>query len=362
MVRIQTLDGLSLAGEVDRRQEHVPSDEALADLPADVAAQARANLEAQGAAASRRLVRTGNYDLTGSHYRWVDDYLVSEETRPEWMLVVERVAWGRFYGEPAAFLIDGQEVATEPAEVWAMYNDQHDAARNRWRERQDLAKHELGAVSRRKNAARLAVVQAELDFGRDSPQRAAAQEELARVEQWEGEENARSLAKIQVLSAENARYQIRLVAADGQEKVLALDEIVRAYPANQLGFFGKLAVYASRWWEFLSDEPREANSEGGVFPAIWGTVVMTLVMSLAVVPFGVLAALYLREYAHSGPIVSLVRIAINNLAGVPSIVFGVFGLGFFCYVVGADIDQLFFQADWPSTRPPSAPEGCCGRR
>jgi ABC-type phosphate transport system permease subunit len=65
---------------------------------------------------------------------------------------------------------------------------------------------------------------------------------------------------------------------------------------------------------------------------------MTIIMSLAVVPFGVVAALYLREYAKSGPIVSAVRIAINNLAGVPSIVFGVFGLGFFCYIIGAYID------------------------
>jgi len=97
-------------------------------------------------------------------------------------------------------------------------------------------------------------------------------------------------------------------------------------------------IYLSRWWEFLSDEPREANSEGGVFPAIFGTVAMTLIMSLAVVPFGVLAALYLREYARGGPIVSAVRISINNLAGVPSIVFGVFGLGFFCYLVGAYLD------------------------
>ena len=120
---------------------------------------------------------------------------------------------------------------------------------------------------------------------------------------------------------------------------LALADIVRAYPANQLGFGGKLAVYLSRWWEFLTDDPREANSEGGVYPAIFGTVLMTLLMTLAVVPFGVLAALYLREYSRGGPIVAAVRIAINNLAGVPSIVFGVFGLGFFCYIVGGFIDR-----------------------
>ena len=62
-----------------------------------------------------------------------------------------------------------------------------------------------------------------------------------------------------------------------------------------------------------------------------------------------LAALYLREYAKAGPIVSILRIAINNLAGVPSIVFGVFGLGLFCYIVGAEIDQVFFQATLTET-------------
>src|SRR4029079_1816587 len=99
---------------------------------------------------------------------------------------------------------------------------------------------------------------------------------------------------------------------------------------------------------FLTDEPRNINSEGGIFPAIWGTVTMTLLLSFCVVPFGVLAALYLREYARAGLIVSAIRIAINNLAGVPSIVFGVFGLGFFCYLIGGSIDQVFFRANLPS--------------
>ncbi len=122
------------------------------------------------------------------------------------------------------------------------------------------------------------------------------------------------------------------------QKSVPCDQIVRIFPANRLGLLGKLSVYGQRWREFLFDEPREANTEGGVFPAIWGTIVMTLIMTLAVVPFGVIAALYLREYTRSGPIVSLVRISINNLAGVPSIVYGVFGLAFFCYSVGAFVD------------------------
>ncbi|GAB5406541.1 MAG: hypothetical protein Aurels2KO_47720 [Aureliella sp.] len=132
---------------------------------------------------------------------------------------------------------------------------------------------------------------------------------------------------------------------------LPAEEIVRLVRVNELSFGGKVGVYLDRWSEFLLDEPREANSEGGVFPAIWGTIVMTLIMTIAVVPFGVMAALYLREYAGGGPLVSLIRISINNLAGVPSIVYGVFGFSFFCYTIGAYIDGGPKNADiapWPS--------------
>src|SRR6185369_3567686 len=144
------------------------------------------------------------------------------------------------------------------------------------------------------------------------------------------------------------RYGLVLRTGDRKEKRLELADVVRAYPANQLTLTGKLSVYLSRWREFVTDEPREANSEGGVFPAIFGTLAMTLLMSMLVTPFGVLAALHLREYARGGFVVSAVRIAINNLAGVPSIVFGVFGLGFFCYIVGGGIDQVFFSEKLPT--------------
>lgn len=148
--------------------------------------------------------------------------------------------------------------------------------------------------------------------------------------------------RLETLEDLNKALTWEMVTADGTPQNIAVSEVVRAYPANQLSVWGRFGVYFDRWREFLLDEPREANMEGGVFPAIWGTVAMTLIMTVAVVPFGVLAALYLREYAKAGPIVSAVRIAVNNLAGVPSIVFGVFGLGFFCYVVGAQVDELLY--------------------
>ena len=122
------------------------------------------------------------------------------------------------------------------------------------------------------------------------------------------------------------------------DDALRLSQIVRAIQPNTLSTGQRLGVYLERWWEFLSDDPREANTEGGVFPVVFGTVLLTILLSIVVVPLGVLAALYLREYAKQGIVTSIIRIAVNNLAGVPSIVYGVFGLGFFCYTVGGYVD------------------------
>ena len=123
------------------------------------------------------------------------------------------------------------------------------------------------------------------------------------------------------LRQESEAYQVEVELSGGERKKMAIADIVRMYRPNILGITGKVEVYLSRVWEFLSKEPRESNTEGGVFPAIFGTVMMVMLMSLAAVPFGVLAALYLREYAGQGSLVRVVRIAVNNLAGVPSIVF-----------------------------------------
>lgn len=122
------------------------------------------------------------------------------------------------------------------------------------------------------------------------------------------------------------------------DEPMYVSQVVRLVQANTLSTRGKLGVFFSRWWEYLSTNPREANTEGGVFPVIVGTVILTLLLTIFVTPMGVIAALYLREYAKQGFVTSLIRIAVNNLAGVPSIVYGVFGLGFFCYTVGGYVD------------------------
>ena len=147
------------------------------------------------------------------------------------------------------------------------------------------------------------------------------------------------------------RFQAEVLVmktADGEAKEMPVGNVVRAVRPNDMGVAGKLGLYASRVWEFVSADPRESNTEGGIFPAIFGTVMMVFLMSFAVAPLGVLAALYLREYAKQGPLVRMVRIAVNNLAGVPSIVFGMFGLAFFVYLLGGSIDRLFYPESLPA--------------
>ena len=332
LLRFELRDGDTVMGEVTRREAYRPAH--LEDADADV---------------RRLLVRTGNFDLTQEHFRWIDTPEVSpgNPTRPHWGLVVERLTWGRFYGEIIGFELDGELATSDPDEAWALLRKHHPEVRARWRERRRIERRDIGRVNHEMEQARLAARQAELD-GLTSAELAEVDAERREAEAAADAEFDRLRQRIEELDRTSAGINLRLATAEGHTASLPLTEIVRAYPANQLGIGAKAGIYLSRWAEFLRDDPREANSEGGVFPAIFGTVVMTVIMSLLVVPFGVLAALYLREYAKSGPVVSLVRISVNNLAGVPSIVFGVFGLGFFCYIIGARVDELFFAAHLPS--------------
>jgi phosphate transport system permease protein len=300
----------------------------------------------------RSLLRTGNFEISGEHFHWVPHHELSDAadavSYPPWAVLVERVAWGRFYGVPTAFRIDGRDVASGPEAAWEKFLEQHGPARDRFGDRRAIEIDEIGAASRKLGSARLKLRAVELEHGVDSKEYQAAEVLLEAAEAEGRQEFERLGTEASAIDRENARYELVLQTADGQEKALVVADIVRAFPANRLGWFEKLKVYASRWHEYLVAEPRESNSEGGVFPAIFGTVAMTLIMSLLVVPFGVLAALYLREYARQGLVISSVRVAVNNLAGVPSVVFGVFGLGFFCYIVGARVDTAFFPERLPS--------------
>ncbi len=147
------------------------------------------------------------------------------------------------------------------------------------------------------------------------------------------------------LAATADGYQLLL--ADGHQLNVAANQLLLLLPTNQLSWPAKLKLYLKQWWQFLSTEPREANSAGGILPAIVGTVLSVLLMALLVAPIGMMAGIYLHEYARDSRLVRLVRLSVHNLAGVPSVVFGVFGLGFFVYVLGGSIDKLFYAGQLP---------------
>jgi phosphate transport system permease protein len=329
---------------------------ALGEVAEREPAQEASAAGAESPRGGRRLLRTANFELTGNHYEWFDDAAVSRASRPEWATAVERLEGGRFHGFPVRLRRGAEVVAEGPEATWQAFRREHPAVRRRYREVVRIDRHERGRLQRDLRAARLAVVQAGLDE-EASPARAGRVAAATAVQREVDERVQReSLAldeRTAALRRENDGWTLDMETADGRAAALPLEAIVRAWQPNRLSAFGKLGVYADRWREFLADDPREANSAGGVFPAIWGTVAMTLIMALLVAPFGVLAALYLREYASRGPVTTAVRIAINNLAGVPSIVYGAFGLGFFCYGLGGGIDELFFRASLVADKQPT---------
>jgi phosphate transport system permease protein len=340
---LQLTNGSAIAGEPTRSESFEPTAETLASLDAAW----RERIEASRGRTSRTLYRVGNYDLYGEDFRWVADFEVRSIEHPEDMMFVERAEWGPFLGRVARVELPGASIPAQELSPGRL-REEHQRARRRRAEIRHIERHEIGAVNRAIEELRLEERREELRHGSGRPEAtrigASTQLGLAEFERDYAELSNRAAR----LREEDARYRVVLEDVNGTPKELQLSEIVRYYPANALRGASALGIYFSRWWEFLSDEPREANTEGGVLPAIFGTAAMTLLMVIAVAPLGVVTALYLREYARQGRVVSLVRVSVNNLAGVPSIVYGVFGLGFFAYTVGASIDQLFYPERLPA--------------
>ncbi|MFK8332594.1 phosphate ABC transporter permease PstA [Pseudomonas sp. BJa5] len=292
---------------------------------------------------TRELIKVGNRDLNGSDFTWVVGEWLTDEQRPAELIALERREWGNFYGYLVSVKENGKVVAEGQA-AWAELQARLKRTEKLAGELQSLEKKEIGAINHGLERLRLHGRKLELQGKLD----AAAQ---ADIEAERAELNNRYKAIEERLgNLHQAFSRDSLVAKDGngREVEINLEKVVHAYQPNGMGTFTKLGVYFAKVWEFLSDDPREANTEGGIFPAIFGTVMMTLIMAVIVTPFGVLAAVYLREYARQGPVTRLIRIAVNNLAGVPAIVYGVFGLGFFVYVLGGSLDRLFFPEALPA--------------
>ncbi|MDF3934965.1 phosphate ABC transporter permease PstA [Pseudomonas citronellolis] len=292
---------------------------------------------------TRELLKLGNRDLYGSDFSWVIGDWLTERSWPRELLTLERREWGNFYGYLLSVKEAGKVVA-EGAAAMPELQQRLQRVNGLYAQLSGLEKSDIGGINHSLERLRLKERRLQLDGKLDAAAQAdlaAARAELqGRYQEYEG--------RLAELRQQFNRDSVVMRDASGRETEISVGKLVHAYQPNAMGVGAKLKFYFQKLWEFLSDDPREANTEGGIFPAIFGTVMMTLVMAVIVTPFGVIAAVYLREYARQGLLTRVIRIAVNNLAGVPAIVYGVFGLGFFVYVLGGSIDRVFFPEALPA--------------
>ncbi|MDP1937675.1 MAG: phosphate ABC transporter permease PstA [Hylemonella sp.] len=293
--------------------------------------------------AERVLVKMGNRDVTGVDFRWFPVPLLGEVKYPEDILTVERREWGNFYGHLVAVKADGQVVASGEA-AWPEVQQRVARAQALFEQILAIEKDEIGRVNFGLERLRLEARRLELQ-GQLSEARKA---DLKQQQDALNGQFGKLQERLASLRREIGRDTVVGRVMDGKEVEIKLEQVADVYRPNDMGLFEKMGHYAAKLGEFIRDDPREANTEGGIFPAIFGTVLMVLLMAVITTPLGIMAAIYMREYAKQGPLIRIIRISVNNLAGVPSIVYGVFGLGFFVYFLGGNIDRLFFPEALPA--------------
>ncbi len=292
---------------------------------------------------TRVRLKVGNRDVLGADFRWIREREVTVRRVPAAAWLIERQENGNFYGFPRGLDVDGSPLSfADPRFREAFQQKISEAHRLLEEERTLLRRVDRQHTPVAKLMTLLAAAQRRLVDTRDLEAR------LATAQAREAAKTAPAMERLAAVREALAHGKLVMAMAEGGEKVIPVAAIVRAVPENALSGPQKLGLYLARWWEFLSGQPRESNTEGGVFPAIFGTALMVLLMTVAVVPLGVVTAVYLNEYAREGALTNTVRLALANLAGVPSIVFGAFGLAFFVYTLGGSLDRLFFSDALPT--------------
>ena len=300
----------------------------------------------------RWLLKVGNRDVYGSDFRWVLRQQLQNMSKPEQLYRIERMEWGNMYGEIVGIYSRDEEVArlaegasaAEHAALRAELEPMLERVSELRQRKYQLEKSDIGAINYQIEQLRLEQRRLELEGEFDAAAERRLQEERALL----NEQFSELSALLSALQASLHRDRMRVRIAGGEEVELNMAEVTRVLQPNSANALQKAVFYLGKVREFLLEDPREANTEGGVFPAIFGTVLMVILMSVLVTPLGVIAAVYLREYARQNAITRLVRISVNNLAGVPSIVYGMFGLGFFVYFIGGNIDSLFYPESLPA--------------
>ena len=301
-------------------------------------------VESDSNTVKRSLIKVGNRESLGVDFMLTIAPNELKVSKPKDVLVLERTQWGNFYGFLKEIKSDGEVLNLYEDIKWQDLEERLKRVTELRERIEDIEKVEIGRINYQIEKLRLKQRRLELDGVSDKQQ--FTNIETKRNELDANYEELKS--ELNSLYKEISRDSVIATIMGGKVVEIKLADVVKAYRPNEMNLLDKMFFYVKTFWGFITDDPREANTEGGIFPAIFGTVLTVMLMSVVVMPFGVVAAIYLREYAKQGFFTRLVRISVNNLAGVPSIVYGVFGLGFFVYIVGGTIDELFYSEALPA--------------
>ncbi len=325
----------TIIGEIYER-ERIPVTR-LSDAGVDIS-------QIDGEFVTRYLVKIGNRELVPLDFTWVLEPDVVRLETPKDLVVLERSRNGNFYGYLHDVLENGESVVTGGADIKVELRKRMERALELRNEAESISKGPIARINYELEQLRLDRRRLELNnsYTEAAEAEIQAQEEALRAEYREVEQT------LFAVRAESERDGVIMIDMRGEEVRMSMNMVLDATWSNDMNILQKWGYFFSQIGKFLTEDPRESNTEGGVFPAIFGTVFMVLLMSVIVTPFGVIAAIYLHEYAGKNSITKLIRIAVINLAGVPSIVYGVFGLGFFVYMVGGTLDQIFYPESLPN--------------
>lgn len=334
LLQWQTPDGKTVVGQLYAR-ESVPVSylkEMNLPLPEKV--------EAAGLA-TRLNIKVANRDLYGSDFIALLEFETEFKGAPQGWAVIERSRGGQLFGKPLRFDSTTGELDLPLERHLRQALLEAEAIRDQV---DTMVEQQVRVISSQLEKLRLEKRRKQLNNQLTDEflqqyvlSKSRLEKELAQVQ-----------TELDALRAPLEKQFLYLVDMQGETVSVPLSEILDFWYPNDMNFAQKLAEWGKQAWRFLSESPRESNSEGGVFPAIFGTVFLVIIMSIIVMPLGVIAAIYLHEYAQEGAFTRIIRVAVINLAGVPSIVYGVFGLGFFVYTIGASVDNLFYAERLPT--------------
>lgn len=292
---------------------------------------------------NRMLIKVGNRDLNRLDFIWVREHQLEHMHYPAELMTIERREWGNLYGRLIAVYEENHRIASDN-KVYTVFQQKIHSSNELVAQIKAIEKNDIGNINYQLEKLRLKDKRLKLD------KQLTLQTQALIIEQrFALEEQYKILQqRLQTLNKQLQKYSVIFEVSSGQQIQVQLSNIVLAYQPNTMSIAEKMSLFFYKLWHFIIDDPREANTEGGVFPAIFGTVIMVILMSIMVTPLGVIAGVYLHEYATQGTLTRIIRIAVNNLAGVPSIVYGVFGLGFFVYFLGGSLDALFYPEASPA--------------